>query len=393
MMRIKMILGAAAAILAGAGGAQALDEIVTPQTFEIDAYATAHGELIENLRIGWEAYGRPTPDRDNVILIVPYFSGTPHAAGKYDAADAQPGYWDTIIGPGKPLDTKTYYIVSADALCDIQIKDPHVTTTGPSTIDPATEKPYGLDFPIVTIRDFVAVQKALLESLGVYRLKAVIGFSMGAAQALEWAVAYPHMVERVIPVTPWARADGWQLATMYAWTAPIRRDPAWNGGDYYGGPEPIEGLTAAYEVAFMDALAPGFFNANFGRNWAEDGKDPAKAWDNRFAAETWLRDAARAYAATGDANHFLCQAKAVQLFEAGHRGDYTSALKRVQAKTLLLPANGDLILPPALSEEIAADITAAPAVERTVVPGDSGHMNGSYEIQQVGEAITNFLAE
>ena len=393
-MRTIRNLAAAAAILVGGGaGAHALDEIVTPQTFEIENYATARGELIENLRIGWEAYGKPTPDRDNVILIVPYFSGTPHAAGRYDEADAQPGYWDAVIGPGKPLDTKKYYVVSADALCDIQVKDPHVTTTGPSTVNPRTEKPWGLDFPRVTIRDFVAVQKALLESLGVFRLKAVIGFSMGAAQALEWGVAYPHMVERVIAVTPWARADGWQIATLYAWTAPILRDAAWNGGDYYGGPEPIDGLAAAYEVAFMDALAPAFLNANFGRSWAEDGKDPAAALDNRFAAETWLRDTARAYAELRDANHFLCQAKAIQLFEAGHGGDYAAALKRVQAKTLLLPADGDLILPPALSEEIEAHIAAAPAVRRTVIPGAAGHMNGSYEIHQVADQIARFLAE
>ncbi|HEX9647111.1 MAG TPA: homoserine O-acetyltransferase [Alphaproteobacteria bacterium] len=373
--------------------AWALDEIVTPQVFEIADYATARGELIEGLRVGWEAYGKLNLDKDNAILIVPYFSGTPHAAGKYDAADAQPGYWDAIIGPGKPLDTGTYYIVSADALCDVQVKDPHVTTTGPATIDPRTGERYGLDFPAVSIRDFVAVQKALLENLGIFKLRAVVGFSMGAAQALQWAVAYPHMVERAILVTPWARADAWQIATIYAWTAPILRDPAWNGGAYYGAPEPVEGLAAAYEVAFMDALGPAFLNATFGRKWAEDGNDPAAAPDNRFAVETWLQDTARAYAETGDANHFLCQAKAIQLFEAGQRGDIAEALARVTAKTLLLPAAGDIILPHDLSDEIAAQLTGAPAVERAVIPGGAGHMNGSTAIGEVGAAIARFLAE
>src|SRR5213594_112020 len=198
LVRLATVLIVLAAPLA----ALAYDGPVEKKTFAMPQYQTVAGRTIKNVRVGYETYGTLNAARDNVVLVCHFFSGTSHAAGKYNPSDAAPGYWDAIIGSGKPLDTDRYFVVSSDTLVNLNVKDPNTITTGPASIDPDTGKAYGMTFPIVTIRDFVNVQKALLDSLGITRLRAVAGASMGALQALEWAAAYPDMVERVIPVLP-----------------------------------------------------------------------------------------------------------------------------------------------------------------------------------------------
>jgi protein-S-isoprenylcysteine O-methyltransferase Ste14 len=165
--------------------------VVEKQVFEMPLFKTFGGQHIKDVKVGWEAYGTLNEDKSNVILITHYFSGSSHAAGKYNSDDAATGYWDSIIGPGKAIDTDRFYVVSVDTLANLNAYDPNVITTGPASINPDTGKPYGLDFPVVTIRDFVNVQKALLESLGISKLYAVIGPSMGSMQAIDWATAYP----------------------------------------------------------------------------------------------------------------------------------------------------------------------------------------------------------
>src|SRR3954453_658547 len=174
--------------------------LVEKEIFELPSYTTLHGATIRDVRIGWESYGALNGLRDNAVLVTHYFSGTSHAAGRYKPDDPLPGYWDAIIGPGKAIDTDKYFVLSSDTLVNMNVKDPNVVTTGPASIDPRTGKPYGMRFPIVTIRDFVNVQKALLDSLGIRRLHAVMGASMGCLQAMEWASAYPDMMQRVIAV-------------------------------------------------------------------------------------------------------------------------------------------------------------------------------------------------
>ncbi|OYX87147.1 MAG: homoserine acetyltransferase, partial [Xanthobacter sp. 35-67-6] len=186
----------ATALFAVPDPARALDEIVKKQTFVLPTYTTVGGAALRDVKVGWEAYGTLNADKSNVILITHFFSGSSHAAGRYKADDAAPGYWDAIIGPGKPLDTDKYYILSSDTLVNLNVHDPNVVTTGPATISPETDKPYGTRFPVVTIRDFVNVQKALLDSLGITKLHAVMGPSMGALQVYEWATGYPEAVGR-----------------------------------------------------------------------------------------------------------------------------------------------------------------------------------------------------
>src|SRR6266702_130833 len=171
--------------------AQSSDLVIEKKTFSLPSYTTVAGETIKAVKIGWEAAGTLNADKSNAILITHFFSGTSHAFGKYAANDPSPGYWDAIIGPGKAIDTNKYYVLSSDTLVNLNANVPNVVTTGPASTNPDTGKPYGMSFPVVSIRDFVRVQKALIDSLGIKKLKAVIGASMGALQAYECAQSYP----------------------------------------------------------------------------------------------------------------------------------------------------------------------------------------------------------
>src|SRR5438034_1160908 len=255
--------------------AWAYDGIVEKKTFAMPAYATVGGTTIKGVRVGYETYGTLNAARDNVVLVAHFYSSNSHAAGKYAASDPAPGYWDAIIGSGKPIDTDRFFVVSSDTLVNLNVKDPNTITTGPASIDPDTGKAYGMTFPIVTIRDFVNVQKALLDSLGITRLRAVTGASMGALQALEWAAAYPDMVERAIPVLPAGELPAFTIGWANIWAAPIRLDPRWNGGDYYGRPEPVDGLAEALKIVTLHARHYGWATRTFGRKWAAPDRDPA----------------------------------------------------------------------------------------------------------------------
>lgn len=372
------------------GTAHALDAIVKKQTFELPSYTTVGGAPLREVKIGWEAYGTLNADKSNVILITHFFSGTSHAAGKYKESDAAPGYWDAIIGPGKPLDTNKFYIISSDTLVNLNANDPNVVTTGPATAAPDTGKPYGTSFPVVTIRDFVNVQKALLDSLGITKLYAVMGPSMGALQAYEWATGYPEVVERVVPVIAAGEADGWLVGWLDAWASPIRVDPNFNNGDYYGRTPPKQGLTAALKLVTLSAGAPPWANNTFGRKWTEAGKDPALSMDNHYAIETKLDEVAAARAEIADANHFLYLVKANQIFAAG--GDV--GLKRIKAPVLLISADDDLLFHPSAIQRTADEIRKGGAkVEQVKITGGRGHLNGIGNIQEAGEAISRFLAQ
>lgn len=371
----------------------AYDGIVEKRVFALGPYTTEGAAEIAEVRVGWEAYGTLNAARDNAVLVTHYFSGTSHAAGRY-AEDGARGYWDYLIGPGLPLDTDKYFVLSSDTLVNLNTGDPNVTTTGPASIDPATGEPYGLDFPVVTIRDFVNVQKALVESLGIERLHAVMGASMGALQAIEWASAYPGMVDRVVPVIGSGAADAFLIGWLNAWAAPIRLDANWQGGDYYGQTPPTAGLAEALKLVTLQANHWEWANATFGREWAEEGKDPATATGHLYRFEAVLDEVARARAAVSDANHFLYLVKANQLFIAGHGGSLAQGLAAIEAPTLLIHTEEDLIFPPEAVRETAVLIHADGTPARTVeIQGTRGHLDGVLGLGQVADDIRAFLDE
>ncbi|MBL8702464.1 MAG: homoserine O-acetyltransferase [Alphaproteobacteria bacterium] len=391
-MRRLMLIGCLA-LPAMAAAQEGSVGIVEKRVFSMPSYTTVGGATIRDVKVGWEAYGQLNAARDNVVIVPHFFTGNSHAAGKYKPEDAAPGYWDAIIGPGKAIDTGRFYVVAVDSLVNLNTKDPNTTTTGPATTNPDTGKPWGMAFPIVTMRDFVNVQKALLDSLGVTRVHAAIGASMGSMQALEWAAAYPDLVQRVAPVIGVGEADAWTIGRVELWAQAITLDPNWNNGDYYGRAEPTAGLALALKLVTLDARHWGWADKAFGRKLAKEGDSPLASWNNRYAITATLDAVGAARARTGDANHFLYLVRANQLFVAGHEnGGLEAGLARIKAKALFLPAKSDLLLAPENARK-SVDILRrlGKQAEMVEIDGDGGHLDGVLAVSRVGPQIRRFM--
>mgnify|MGYP006146744601 CR=1 FL=1 len=386
-MRIFLVI-----LLSFSGFSFAANELplVEKQRFSLDNFTTASGATLAKVNVGWEAYGKLNADKSNVILITHFFSGSSHAAGKYQSTDALPGYWDSIIGPGKAIDTDKFYVISSDTLVNANAYDSHVITTGPATLNPATGQPYGLSFPVVTIGDFVEVQKALLDSLGIEKLYAVIGPSMGSFQAIEWATRYPERVARLLPVIGSAYVDAWSAVKLERWAYPIKTDPAWQKGNYYSNGQPVQGLTTALAYIIQDALHPNGFNLRY----PPPSVDTAAHSDILAPLSAWqqLQQHAAIRSAKMDANHILYLVRASQLWRAGMGDNWQQALARVKAKTLFMPASGDLLLMPMLTKASAAAMAqSGNQPDYAEIPGDWGHLDGVVGITTVAEQIRAFL--
>ena len=372
--------------------------IVQKQRHQIETFTTFTGKTIKQLQVGWESYGTLNDDKSNVILITHYFTGNSHAAGKYKESDAEPGYWDSIIGPGKAIDTNQFFVISVDSLVNISAYDENVITTGPASINPDTGEPYGLSFPVVTMRDFVNVQKSVLESLGITKLYAVAGPSMGSMQAIEWASAYPDWVERLISVIGSGAADAWTTTYLEQWTVPITLDPKFNQGNYYHKPKsewPMLGLTHAIALITQSALHPEFFRnigAQIGYKVLEE--DVLSDIAAKPSMVNWLMGRAGERAALMDANHLLYLVRANQLFVTGMQGTLEEGLANIQAKVLLLPARTDLLLMPYHAELIAQGLAKHNnAAELHYLNGSLGHLEGVAGIAAHAETIRAFLAD
>ena len=362
-----------------AAGAQSV--IVEKKTFAMPAYTTVGGKTIKNVKIGWESAGQLNADKSNAILITHFFSGTSHAFGKYAAGDAAPGYWDYLIGPGKVIDTDKYFVISSDTLVNLNVNAPNVVTTGPASINPDTGKPYGMSFPVVAMRDFANVQKALIDSLGIKKLKAVMGASMGALQAYEWAAGYPDMVERIVTTVGFPGGDAFLIGWLDAWAAPIRLDPKWNGGDYYGREPPTEGLKASLKLITLQAQNWDWATKAFGLAPADPAKNPGAAMENKFKIEAALEAVATARAATSDANSLLYLVKANQLAAVDPA--------TIKVPALMLYAPTDMVFFAPYVEAAAKTMGA----QTGQLPGPNGHLNGVIAVAQAGDRIKAFLAK
>ena len=382
------LLGSVLGLLAAS--ACGFDGTVEKKTFTLASYTTVAGKTIKNVRVVYETYGTLNAAGDNAIFIPHFYSGSSHAAGKYDAKDAAPGYWDAIIGSGKPIDTDKYFVVSADTLVNLNTKDPRVVTTGPATIDPDTGKPYGMKFPVVAYRDSVRVHKALVDSLGVKKLQAVAGASGGSIQAMEWAAVYPDFVERVVHVIgPGFDLQPYVVEMVALWVMPIRLDPKWNGGDYYGKDEPVDGVAKALEMVTWNTRHFGWAEKTFGYKSADPAKNPADAVDNLYAIEDTLGKAGAGRAKSVDANSMIYTSKANQLY---HLTD--AEVKGIKAKLLFVPASSDLVFPPELAKRAAERFRAqGGAAEVFVIEGEGGHLDGLLAVAKAGEPIRAFLAK
>lgn len=369
------------------------EPFVEKQEFTLNDFVTQGGETIPEMRLGYETYGTLNEAKDNAILIPHFFSGNSHAAGKYAADDAAPGYWDAIIGSGKAIDTDKWFVVSVDSPVNLGANDPNVITTGPASINPATNKPWGMDFPILTIGDFVDTQKGLMDQLGIPKWHAVMGASMGGLQSYEWAARYPDKLERVIPVISSGWADADLIAWLDVWASPIRLDPNWNGGDYYGGQAPNAGLAQALKIVTLHANSAEWANSKFGRNWANEGADPGKDWANDYLVVDTLNKAGAARAATSDANHFLYLVRANQQFVAGHpEGNIYQGLLDIDVPVLLIHTDEDLVFPGDAVRETGAIIKSdGTPVQIVELQGINGHLDGVLNMAQAAAPIKAFL--
>jgi len=364
--------------------------LVEKKTFCVPHFTTQGGRLIKDVRIGYETYGRLNDNGDNAILVCHYFSGSSHCAGKYHPDDPLSGYWDAIIGPGKAIDTDRFFVVSADTLSNVCPKDPMVVTVGPATVDPDTGWPYGAAFPIVTNRDFVRLQKALLDSLGVKRLKCVAGPSMGAMQTFEWGAQYPGMVDRLLPVIgAGLHAEPYFIAEIDMWTLPILMDPNWRGGNYFDGPEPVEGLRQSLKIITLTARAPGWARALFDRSWAKPDADPLAAGGNLYSVESTLDAIVAERSRYADAAHLVHLVRGCRIYDIDEGG---SSVKAIRAPTLLISVASDGIMFQSYSRRAADELRAqGTPVQWAEIDTDGGHLDGLYEIARVAPQIRAFL--
>jgi homoserine O-acetyltransferase len=392
MARVGVLAAGALLALGLCAGRAMAQEQVEKRVFEAGAYQTRGGGAIANARIGYQTIGKLNAAGDNAVLIAHFFSGNSHAFGRLGGADGPVGYWDAIIGSGKPIDTDRFFVVSSDTLVNVNVGDPNTTTTGPATLNPDTGRPYGMTFPVVSMRDFVEVQKKLLDSLGVTRLALVAGPSNGGLQAIEWAAAYPEMIDRVMPVIS-GEIDAWMQGWLDIWEAPIRLDPNWREGDYYapGREPPLRGLAEAWKIVTLQANDRPW-TRQFERKIPE-GQDPAKRIGDRFEVERALDAVGQARAKTSDANSFLYMVRANQLALREYPS-LEAALSRSKARWLVVPSPTDRVfLREGVDEMVEILRRAGRPVEVAELKGERGHLNGVLNVAPVGERLRAFLAD
>lgn len=268
------------------------------------------GAELAPVTIAYETYGRLNANRDNVILIAHAFSGDSHAAGFYakDGREEKPGWWDFLIGPGKGIDTDKFFVICPNILGSC------MGSTGPGSINPATSKPYGLSFPMMTIGDIVTTQKMLLDHLGIGSLKAVIGGSVGGMQVLEWCCRYPEMIKGAVPIASTMRHSALAIAFNEIARQAIMADPNWNNGDYYGGERPDMGLAVARMIGHVTYLSDHAMRRKFGRR-LQNKEEFSFGFDADFQVESYLHHQGSKFVSRFDANSVLYITKAADYFD------------------------------------------------------------------------------
>jgi homoserine O-acetyltransferase len=362
--------------------------MVERKVFEKEGFVLENGKSIK-LVMGYETYGMLNAAKDNAILVAHGFSGNGHAAGKFSDADPAPGYWDALIGPGKAVDTDKYFVVSPDALCNTN-KMPFIKTCGPSSINPATGKPYGLSFPVVTCLDMAMGMKTLCESLGIKKLKAVMGASMGGFISIQLAVHAPDYAEKMIgvvtapanPITPSFHEFQWAMA---------KSDPKWNGGDYYGKADPIDAATILQAFVFTLALTPAALEGMFPRGPADE--DCYTDIMNKSGFDKALLAMAAPLAATQDVNSWLYSSRATMTHNIA-RGfkDESDALSRIKADTLLISNKQDIFEPAAYAERMYKEMQAlGKPCEFYLFDDVMGHMAFGSRVDLYEDKVREFL--
>lgn len=364
---------------------------------ENDPFYLEAGGSIAPVNVEYETYGKLNSARDNAILIVHALSGDAHVAGWDSEAKKKgrkwrarkPGWWDDMIGPGEPLDTERYFIICANVLGSCY------GTTGPMDLDPRTGRPYGLRFPLVTVGDWVRLQALLLDYLGIERIYAVIGGSLGGQQALEWALAFPDRVENAIVLASSARLSPQGLAFNAVARHAILSDPHFNNGDYYGRAAPAEGLAAARMLGHITYLSDEAMYRKFGRRL--QGKSaPEFSFGIEFEVESYLAYQGKSFVERFDANAYLYISRAMDYYDAARNwgvGELSVACSRIKSRFMVVSFSSDWLYPPRECEELALAVCRnGKPVTYVMIPSDYGHDAFLVETEALGGLLRNFLA-
>ncbi len=368
------------------------------------------GRDLHPVRVAYETYGELSPRRDNVILICHALSGDAHAAGvaktppeastrdgfgaedRDGTARSGLGWWDGMIGPGKAFDTDRFFVVSTNLLGGCR------GTTGPSSADPATGRPYGPDFPVITVADMVRTQRAFLDTLGIGRLAAVAGGSLGGMQAFEWAISYPDQVDCVVAIASTHALHPQGVAWNAVARSAIMSDPAWQQGRYYGtGHAPLAGLGVARMVGHITYLSGQALEDKFGRRlqFADDIRYTLT--EPEFEVESYLRHQADSFVRRFDANTYLYTSRALTYFDLARQyggGSLARALRGMRARTLLIAFSSDWLYPPSGSAEIEQALRAGgQPVEFHVIEAPYGHDCFLLEEARQTPIIRQFLSQ
>ncbi len=325
-------------------------QVVEKQFFHIKdkGFTLQYGKSLDDITIAYETFGTLNKNKDNAILVLHALTGDSHAAGVYQKRDKKPGWWDVIIGPGKAIDTDIYFVICSNILGGC------MGSTGPASVKPGGEKPYGMDFPMVTIADIVRVQKRLIDHLKIEKLLGVTGGSLGGMQALEWSVRYPDMVESVIPIATTMKHSALAIAFNEVARQAIISDPNWNKGDYSRERKPDMGLSVARMIGHITYLSDESMRSKFGRK-LQDKQDLSFSFDSKFQVESYLKYQGEKFVSRFDANSFLYITKAADHFdleEQHGKGSSVNAFSNAKARFLVISYTSDWLYPTYASKAI-----------------------------------------
>ena len=346
------------------------------------------GAAIAPVTVAYETYGRLSPAKDNVVLILHALSGDCHVAGYHSQTEAKPGWWESMVGPGKGIDTDRYFVICSSILGSCG------GTTGPCSPDPNTGKPYGLNFPLVTVGDMVEVQQRLLQHLGIERLLAVVGGSLGGMQALEWSLRYPDKVAGVIALATTMRHSALAIAFNEISRQAIMADPNWQRGHYYGAAKPDTGLAVARMIGHVTYLSDEAMRRKFGRR-LQNKEDFSFQFDIDFQVESYLRHQGSKFVERFDANSFLYVTKAADYFDLERRGGAASAVEAfagVRSRFLVTSFTSDWLYPTYQSKELVRALKKSGAnVSFCEIKADCGHDAFLLPNRRLSGLIGNFL--
>jgi homoserine O-acetyltransferase len=362
--------------------------LVSPRDFvHAQPFTFKSGQTLPGFTPRYETYGKLNATRDNAVLICHALSGDHHCAGWHSPTDRKPGWWNNLIGPGKAVDTQRFFVICVNVLGGCQ------GSTGPSSINPVTGRPYGVAFPFVTIRDMVRSQKLLLDHLGVAELHGVIGGSMGGMTALLFAIEFPRFTHRVLAMATTGRESAQAIAFNEVGRQAIMQDPAWNHGDYPRDGGPRVGLAIARMMAHITYVSDASMDRKFGRKKKDTAAGDAYTLDMQFEVESYLRHQGQSFINRFDANSYLYITRALDQFDLAQAyGSLDAAVAPVEADTLVVGFTSDWLFPPEQNRALAlALLRAGKRASYAELATDLGHDSFLLESEQLYTLVRGFL--